>query len=417
MAKKAERRGTVLEGQVFQPKGREGDGRPWYVRYWVGDERVCHRAMLPGARPDLPEQPAKTEQDAARALAIAVEKARTTATADAVRGCAEVTLNDFRETFRPGGNSARHARIVAAQIKRAADPAKPATPEDAPGGNLGDEPMHRVGVAEAQKYVDALKAAGAGANTVRHHLAALSGCWEAAISEGKAVVNPWRIGGLKLDAVAAPTIRFRPEAEVAQIVARCPAQIRPLIRFIAATGCRYEEAARMTWSEIAADLSLVTIPAARTKTRKMRVIRVADPDARAVLEERRAARVVPLDASADFVFALRPATDTKPAQVYSHGYAFKILQAALDEAKIPSERPFHSLRNSLASRMVLRGIPLSVVAEAIGDSLATTAKHYGHLVPDDAVARAYQMLGRPEVSRSVGEKAAPKGRRRAARSA
>ena len=61
------------------------------------------------------------------------------------------------------------------------------------------------------------------------------------------------------------------------------------------------------------------------------------------------------------------------ARVYSHGYAFKILQAAMLKAKIPAERPFHSLRNSLASRMVLDGQPLSVVADAIGDSLQTTS--------------------------------------------
>jgi len=301
----------------------------------------------------------------------------------------------------------KHARISFAQIQRCAGRDPQTAPIDTRTkqpdlarakivGGLRNPPMHAVTQDDAAKYVAALHTQGCGPATVRRHVAALSRFWQSAM-KGRvpaARVNPWRgLGEDVLGTAPAPTIRFRPAAEVSAIVARCPEQIRPLLEFIAESGARYEEVAGMRWSEVSHDFAVVTIPGTRSKTRKLRVIK-AEGRAREILRERHAASTLSLRDGDGFVFALKPATEKRPAEPYSHGYAYKILQAALKEARIPWERPFHTLRNSLASRMVLAGVPLSVVAEVLGDSLATTSKRYAHLVPDDAVARAYQAIAR-----------------------
>jgi integrase len=73
------------------------------------------------------------------------------------------------------------------------------------------------------------------------------------------------------------------------------------------------------------------------------------------------------------------------------------LIAACTAAPIDPAVNFHALRHSYASRLVMRGVPLSVVAAQLGHAdTRMVEKHYGHLAPSyiaDTVRAAFGPLG------------------------
>ena len=66
---------------------------------------------------------------------------------------------------------------------------------------------------------------------------------------------------------------------------------------------------------------------------------------------------------------------------------------------------FHGLRHSYASRLVMSGAPLAVVAAQLGHSdTRMVEKHYGHLAPSyvaDTVRAAFTSMGVVEESNVV----------------
>ncbi len=81
---------------------------------------------------------------------------------------------------------------------------------------------------------------------------------------------------------------------------------------------------------------------------------------------------------------------------WGRSHQFRPLREACNHAKIAPEIGFHILRHTYASRLVMRGVPMGVVAQQIGDSEAITAKHYAHLAPSyvaDMVRQALPPVG------------------------
>jgi integrase len=72
------------------------------------------------------------------------------------------------------------------------------------------------------------------------------------------------------------------------------------------------------------------------------------------------------------------------------------LAAACVAARIASVT-FHGLRHTYASRLVMKGVPLAVVAAQLGHSdTRMVEKHYGHLAPTyiaDTVRAAFDRIG------------------------
>ncbi len=80
----------------------------------------------------------------------------------------------------------------------------------------------------------------------------------------------------------------------------------------------------------------------------------------------------------DTVF-LRP--DGKP---WGMSQQQRPMSRACERAGIAPAIGFHILRHTYASRLVRRGISMTVIASQIGDSEATCAKYYAHLCSDYA---------------------------------
>jgi len=72
------------------------------------------------------------------------------------------------------------------------------------------------------------------------------------------------------------------------------------------------------------------------------------------------------------------------------------MAAACRAARIPPAN-FHALRHTYASRLVMRGVTLPVVAAQLGHaSIAMVERHYGHLAPSyvaDTVRASFGRLG------------------------
>ena len=59
------------------------------------------------------------------------------------------------------------------------------------------------------------------------------------------------------------------------------------------------------------------------------------------------------------------------------------LLSACQRAKIDPPITFHGLRDTYASILAMRGVPLAVIAQALGHAdTRTTEKHYAHLAPN-----------------------------------
>ena len=57
---------------------------------------------------------------------------------------------------------------------------------------------------------------------------------------------------------------------------------------------------------------------------------------------------------------------------------------------------FHILRHTFASRLAMRGVPMSVIAAALGNTEAICARHYAHLAPGyiaDTIRQAAGEMG------------------------
>ena len=68
-------------------------------------------------------------------------------------------------------------------------------------------------------------------------------------------------------------------------------------------------------------------------------------------------------------------------EAWGKSHQFAPLRAACAAAKIAPAVSFHIIRHTFASRMVMKGVPLSIIAAALGNSEAICAKHYAHLSP------------------------------------
>jgi integrase len=59
------------------------------------------------------------------------------------------------------------------------------------------------------------------------------------------------------------------------------------------------------------------------------------------------------------------------------------MQAACKAARIESPMTFHDLRHTYASLLAKAGVPLQVIARALGHAdIRMTERHYAHLSPD-----------------------------------
>jgi integrase len=186
---------------------------------------------------------------------------------------------------------------------------------------------------------------------------------------------------------AARSKHFMP-IEIIPFLSACPPDFRRLSAGAVHTGARYGELAKLRIEHLDFNNNTLLVPAEIAKTKVARFINLLD-EAPVFFAAITAGR-----ARSELIFlrddvVRRKRTAGKNAWLESD--QFRFMNTACDSAQI--ERcNFHGLRHTAVSRWLNDGASLGDVAEQIGDSEATTRKHYAHLCPDSRGARLRRVV-------------------------
>jgi len=248
-------------------------------------------------------------------------------------------------------------------------------------------------------YRSAKRADGIKQNTIRRNEQELRSLIKMAVTDDTIVKDPLK--SLPLERAAEGRIRYLIPAEEQKLRAALiqrdrdgtkgktksnhgwpvPADIdapytdhlSPAILLSLNTGMRAGELRTLQWSDIAHDLSMVSLQAAKTKSRKARHIPI-NKEARAVLEQWKAQS----DLHCPYLFPNRD----RSGPISAFGKRSWI--ALLDAAKI-DDFTWHGLRHSFASSLVMRRVPIIEVQSLLGHSDLRMTLKYAHLAPSALV--------------------------------
>ncbi|WP_081562720.1 tyrosine-type recombinase/integrase [Parasaccharibacter apium] len=148
---------------------------------------------------------------------------------------------------------------------------------------------------------------------------------------------------------------------LARVIRTCSPGFRDLVRFLARTGCRQEEAASLEWDQIDFTGSAVTCTFFRTKTRSPRVITLTHRCANELWRIRR---------QGPFVFVSR---DGDRYRNVTGQFRRTVQRAGLDDR---SRFRCHDLRHTYAIRALQSGVPIYDVARQLGHSSVKTTEMY-----------------------------------------
>ncbi len=179
--------------------------------------------------------------------------------------------------------------------------------------------------------------------------------------------------------VDAPRIRYLTDAEAVRLVNACGPDLRALVTAALLTGCRYGELTRLRAADLDADAGVLHI----------RQAKAGKP------------RAVPLTAEAKRHFVALAAGKPGSALLltradggaWGESHQHRPIQEACAAAKIAPAVSFHILRHTFASRLAMRGVPMSVIAAALGNTEAICARHYAHLSPSYVADTIRQAAG------------------------
>lgn len=194
--------------------------------------------------------------------------------------------------------------------------------------------------------------------------AALNFAWQeghAASTDAWRRVKPFRNAD-------APKVRYLNEDEIRRLINACTPEFRPLVQAALLTGCRYGELVRLRVEDYNPDAGAVHI--IESKSGKARHVPLTD-DGERLLSDLAAGR-----AAHERLF-LRP-----NGEPWGKSHQFRPLREACTRAGIDPPIAFHDLRHSYASMLAMRGVPLQIIATALGHAdTRMTMRHYAHLMP------------------------------------
>jgi len=168
--------------------------------------------------------------------------------------------------------------------------------------------------------------------------------------------------------VDAPIIRFLTNEEALRLVNASDSDFRPLVRAALFTGCRYGELCALKVGDF--DRENATLAIRHSKSGRPRHVYLSEE-------------------GSDFFDSMtlgRPREDIlfthADESPWKSSHQHRPMREACLNAKIDPPVSFHILRHSYASLLTKAGVPLQVVASALGHADARmTEKHYAHLAP------------------------------------
>ena len=246
-------------------------------------------------------------------------------------------------------------------------------------------PRMRTGLGKKQQYrqkddsPDAKRKRRASANrTLTILKAALNQAW----SNGKVPTDlQWR-RVRPFAKVDVPRVRYLSTDESQRLINACEPDFRKLVKAALLTGARYGELIALRVEDYLADNGLIHIR--ESKSGKPRHVPLNDEGVMFF----------------DTLTAGRSGNDRlflrDDGEPWDAGHQQRRLEAAAKVVKL-EDVSFHILRHSYGSALAMQGVPLPVIANALGHAdTRTTERHYGHLSPSyvhDTVRRNLPKLG------------------------
>lgn len=161
--------------------------------------------------------------------------------------------------------------------------------------------------------------------------------------------------------------RYLNDDEARRLVNASDPEFRPMVRAALLTGGRYGELRHARVKDY--DRQSRTVFLVETKNAEPRPAYLDDDGVR-LIEQAIAGK-----APTDFIFARPDGTQWQKSQ------QLRRMEEAFDRAKI-DKTTFHDLRRSYGARLARAGVPMAVIAEAMGHKdERITRKHYAHLAP------------------------------------
>lgn len=230
--------------------------------------------------------------------------------------------------------------------------------------------------------------------TVKNAHSLLSSVLSAAVGRKLIDDNPAR--GMRLSSGIRREPVFLSPAEFTTLLHFIPERHRPLVLFLAGTGCRWGEATAMTWGDLTLHGPLQTARVTKAwkrgthggsvlkhpKTSKARRTISLFPDLVAALGEP--------GASGDLIFHGQTGNRVRHANFTERVWSRAVRKAtdkelcAKDGVAVIGRVPKpHDLRHTHASWLIASGVPLPYIQARLGhEKITTTVDTYGHLVPD-----------------------------------
>jgi integrase len=182
--------------------------------------------------------------------------------------------------------------------------------------------------------------------------------------------------------VNAPRIRYFTGPEIHRLLEKAPIWFKPLIQAALLTGARWSELHRARVRDVDLLSGVITFP--ETKSGKPRFVHLSDEG---VLLFR---QLCTGKSTSDLVFL------NQHGREFGASHQIRPMRAICEAGGV-EPAGFHILRHTYGSRLAMAGVPMAVIAEALGHAdERITRKHYAHLCPSyvrDAIRVGLGTLG------------------------
>ena len=209
--------------------------------------------------------------------------------------------------------------------------------------------------------------------TANRTMAVLKAALNLAYREGRAATDDaWR-RVRPFPNTSAARIRYLTQSQIVELDAHLPSDFRDLFHGALVTGARYQELASLRVADV--DLESGTVLFRETKNGKPRHTYLPDEGRRVF------SRVTESRTQHEFVFLRANGSRWKQSD------QARPMSNGCKRAGISPAVSFHDLRHTFGALLAQRGVPMRVIAEALGHSdTRITEKHYAHLSPSYVAA-------------------------------
>lgn len=165
-----------------------------------------------------------------------------------------------------------------------------------------------------------------------------------------------------------PKISYLSEAECTRLINASDPVFRLLVRAALFTGCRYGEIIRLKCHDYNSDSG--TILVTESKAGNFRHVPLTDEG------QEFFSQVTTGKLGNDLMFT------RAEGDAWGKSHQSRPMKEACKVAKITPAASFHQLRHTYGSMLAMRGVPLQVIAKALGHAdTRMTERHYAHLMP------------------------------------